>query len=319
MPDRLSSEAFDPLQEYAGLATVPAALTWSRLRTFLAVVDFGGVAAAADLLRVTAPAVSAAVSVLESELGTKLFAKSGRGVVPTEAGLVFAEHCRTLLGLVQTAREATRDAETARLRLGVVETAAETLLPGLLATFSTRHPGVELAIVVEPRDELFARLGHHELDLVLAGRPPRGSGFISRATRENSLIVVGAPGTGGNSTSGQRRDEVWLLRGHGSGTRETALGLLARMEPRPGVLTLGTQGACLAAARAGLGVTLVHLDAAKRDLELGALKEVRQRGTPLRRPWHLCTGPRPTRVAELFLAHVTDVGAAGEHPFRAVG
>ena len=301
----------DFLDEYAGPPDVPAALTWSRLRTFLAVVEFGGVAAAADLLHVTAPAVSAAVSVLENELGTKLFSKAGRGVVPTEAGLVFAEHCRTLLGLVTTAREAVRDAETSRLRLGVVETAAETLLPGLLASFARAHPGVELAIAVEPRDELFVRLGHHELDVVLAGRPPRGSGFVSRATRENSLIVVGAPGA--------RNDAVWLLRGRGSGTRETALGLLTRLEPQPGVLTLGTQGACLAAARSGLGVTLVHLDAVRRDLARGDLVEIRQRGTPMRRPWHLCTGQQPSRVAELLLAHVTEPGLTGEHAFRAVG
>lgn len=312
MPDRLLPDSADLFGEaYAGPPEVPAALTWSRLRTFLAVVEFGGVAAAADLLHVTAPAVSAAVSVLESELGTKLFTRAGRGIVPTEAGLVFAEHCRTLLGLVNTARESVRDAETARLRLGVVETAAETLLPGLLASFAATHPGVDLGIVIEPRDELFVRLGHHELDLVLAGRPPRGSGFTSRATRENSLILVGAPGS--------RHEATWLLRGRGSGTRETALGLLTKLEPQPGVLTLGTQGACLAAARAGLGVTLVHLDAVKRDLERGDLVEVRLRGTPMRRPWHLCTGLQPSRVAELFLVHVTDPGLVDGYAFRSVG
>lgn len=313
VPDRFLPDDLDLFgQAYAGPVEVPAALTWARLRTFLTVIDQGSITAAADLLHVTAPAVSAAISTLEAELGTKLFARSGRGIRPTSAGLVFAEHCRSLLGLVHQARESVRDAEASRLRLGVVETAAETLLPSLLASFSRVHPGVDLGIVVEPRDELFARLGHHELDLVLAGRPPRGTGFTSRATRENSLVLVGAPGAGGP-------EQVWLLRGRGSGTRESALALLTGLDPAPGVLTLGTQGACLAAARAGLGVTLVHLDAVRRDVARGELVEVRQRGTPLRRPWHLCSGTHPSGAAELFVAHVTDPGSVGVGAFRAVG
>lgn len=279
---------------------LPSALTWARLQTFCIVLDEGSITAAADLLMVSPPAVSAAIGVLESELGTKLFTRAGRGIVPTEAGEVFGGYARALLGLVEQARAAVRDADRGRLRVGVVTTAAETLLPRLIASFTRAHPRVELVLSVAPRDDLFAALGHHELDVVLAGRPPRGSGFISRATRGNSLVVVGAGDQTGAATG------TWLLREHGSGTRQTAEALLTGFDPRPPVLTLGTQGACVAGAREGLGVTLVHSNAVARELASGELVVVDVPGTPLDRPWHLCTGPMPTRAAELFIRHVTD-------------
>lgn len=288
---------------------VPATLTWARLRTFLTVIDAGSITAAADVLLVTAPAVSAAVSTLEAELDTKLFSRSGRGITATEAGLVFAGYCRTLIGLVGEARVAVQDMDRARLRLGAVATAAETLLPRLLASFTQAHPQIDLALRVQPRDELFTALGHHELDIVLAGRPPGESDFVSRATRDNALVLVAAP-TG-------RRD-MWLLRGPGSGTRETALALLTGRNDQPGVLTLGTQGACVAGAREGLGITLVHEEAVRRELGAGELIEIRAQGTPLRRPWHLCTGPNPSRAVEAFLDHVTDRHQVGTDALRRI-
>lgn len=67
-----------------------AAATWVRLQTFMAVYETGSVRVAAEALHVTPPAVSAAVTALESALGTTLFGKAGRGIVPTDAGETFA-------------------------------------------------------------------------------------------------------------------------------------------------------------------------------------------------------------------------------------
>ena len=45
-----------------------------------------------------------------------LFVKAGRGITPTEAGRAFADSCRTMLGLLQEARDGVREAERSRLR-----------------------------------------------------------------------------------------------------------------------------------------------------------------------------------------------------------
>lgn len=294
-----------------GERALPAAATWGRMQTLLAVVEHGSIRAAAESLHVTPPAVSAAITAVERELGTALFARAGRGIRLTDAGRTFAGYCRTIIGLLDEARSAVREADRARLRVGAVATASEFVLPRLMASFVRRFPKVELSLSVLPRDDIFAQVHHHELDVVLAGRPPRGSGLVTRARRPNKLVLIASPGHVGDPLTA-----TWLLRGPGSGTRETSTGLLAQLEAAPPTLTLGTHGAVVAAAREGLGVTLVHADAVSRDIAAGALAVVPLARTPLNRPWHLSTAPQPTRGAQLFLRHVTDRGEVGDEAFH---
>lgn len=295
----------------SGADDLPAAATWGRLQTFLAVYEAGSVRAAAGSLHVTPPAVSAAVGALESALGTALFTKSGRGIVPTDAADTFAGYVRRLLGLLTEAAGAVHDADRGRLRLGAVSTASEYVLPALIASFARAHPKVELSLSVLPRDELFALAADHSLDLVLAGRPPRGSGLVPRARRANRLVVVGHP-----DLTGEPLTLPWLLTGSGSGTRETALSLLTQLQAAPPLLTLGTAGAVIAAAREGLGVTLAHEASVQEPLAAGALKALVVQGTPLARPWNLCTTAEPTAATRLFLRHVVDRSMVGSHAFH---
>ena len=294
-----------------GTSGFPAAATWARLQAFMAVYEAGSVRAAAEGLHVTAPAVSAAVASLESAFGVTLFAKAGRGIVPTDSGDILAGYVRKLLGLLTEAAGAVHDADRGRVRIGAVATASEYLLPRLMASFVAAHPQVELSLSVLPRDEVFALAVDHAVDVVLAGRPPRGAGLMTRARRPNRLVLVGRPG--------QRADPLtttWLLTGLGSGTRDTTLSLLGRLQTAPPLLTLGTAGAVLAAARHGLGVTLVHEEAARPHLDNGDLATYPVPGTPLERPWHLCTASEPTAATRLFLQHVCDPDRVGDAAFH---
>lgn len=295
------------------LARLAAAATWSRLQTFLAVIDSGSVRAAAERLHVTPPAISAAVGSLERELGAALFVKDGRGIVATPAGYTFAGYARTMLGLLDEASIAVRDTETSRLRLGAVATAAEFVLPPLLAAFAQAHPTVELGLTVDSRDELFTALSHHEIDLVLAGRPPKGSGLVTRARRGTRLLVVAAPAVAGAMTSAA--NATWLLRSAGSGTLRATTELWAAHGNPARTLTLGTAGAVVAAARAGLGITLVHHDAVAEDLAGGRLVEVTLPGTPMDRPWHLVSNRAAPASARQFAAFVRDPHHVGDLVF----
>ncbi|WP_330230898.1 LysR family transcriptional regulator [Nocardia sp. NBC_00508] len=280
-----------------------------RMETFLAVARQGSIRRAAAQLHITEAAVSAAVAHIEKQLGAKLVAKSGRGIALTEAGRIYAEYCRGILGLMQEAQAAVRRAETGRLRIGVVATAGEYVLLRPLASFRRRFPDIELSLSVHPRDVLFLELQHHETDLVIAGRPPRDTGLVVRARRPSGLVVVGRPELDPLHTT-------WLLRGRGSGTREATLGLLDQLRIQPPTLTLGSHGAVLAAAREGLGVTLIHSDAISQDLENGVLRILPVDGTPLDRPWHAITTRTPTPTTRLFLTHLLDPAEVGTDAFH---
>lgn len=285
----------------------------SRLRTFLAVADTGSVRAAAARLHVTEPAVSTSIGQLSRQLGVELFAREGRGLRITPAGEVYADYCRTISGLFQEAHAAVMSAEEGPLRIGAVATASEVVLPPVLGTFRRRYPYVALGLTVAPRDQLFDHLRHHEVDLVIGGRPPHGAGFQLRATRENSLVVVGAP-----ETSTDLARTTWLMRGRGSGLLAATEGLLDQLELDPPRLTLGTHGAVVASARAGLGITLLHADAVADDLDRGSLVRLDVPGTPLHRPWVVATTPTTVPSSRLFVDHLTDATVMGPDVFHPV-
>ena len=268
--------------------------TRARLRALVALAETGSVRQAAESLVLTESTVSAAITALARELGVGLVEPEGRGVRLTPAGAVYAEYAGRILGLQDEAVAAAlgvSDPTRGVVRVAAVTTAGEYLLPGMLAGFRRQYPDVEVRLEVGPRRTVWALLDDHRADIAVAGRPPSGSSFRTRATRPNALIVVGAP-TG---------TDTWLLRERGSGTRETALALMATLETEPASLTLGSQGAAVAGAVAGLGLTLTSAEAVREHLDAGRLREIPVPGTPMERPWHLVTGPRPTATAELLV------------------
>lgn len=278
--------------------------TEARLRAFLTVADTGSVRAAAERLVVTESAVSAAVAALTAEVGVPLVERDGRGLRLSGAGRTYAGYARTILGLQEEALAAARgDGDRGRgpLRLAAVTTAGEHVLPPVLVSFLRRYPGIDLTLDVGTREQVWAGLAAHEADLVIAGRPPRSLDVVVRAVRHNELLVVGAPGL--SLPSGALR-ATWLMREAGSGTRATCEALLAEFDGDPRTLTLGSNGAVIAGAAAGLGITLVSRDAVSASLAAGALNEVPFPRTPLTRPWHVLTYQRAPAAAELFLEHL---------------
>ena len=77
-----------------------------RLRVLKAVVESGSVSGAAAYLNYTPSAVSQSITALERETGTVLLERAGRGIRPTDAGLLLCEHAGRVLATVQQAEEA---------------------------------------------------------------------------------------------------------------------------------------------------------------------------------------------------------------------
>lgn len=278
-------------------------MTPARLQSFLAIVDTGSARSAAAQLHVTESAVSASLASLQQEVGVTLFERQGRGLRLTESGAVFATYARQILGLLEESIVAARSGvapESGRLRLGAFTTAGEYLVPGLLADFRAAYPEVEVTLEVGVRDHILHRLDDHHLDVVVGGRPLPGRDMVSRATRDNSLIVVAAP-----DYDVDLEEATWLLREPGSGTRATMLALQESLGIVPATLSLGSHGAVIASAVLGLGVTLASTDAVGWYLEEGELVQLQATGTPMSRPWHLLTSSRPTATTDLFVDHLT--------------
>jgi DNA-binding transcriptional LysR family regulator len=154
---------------------------------------------------------------------------------------------------------------------------------------------------VAPRGTVWPMLARHEVDLVVAGRPPAGLDGRVRAVSPNTVVVVGPPGA---ASQFDPVTATWLLREPGSGIRATTASLLSGLDIAPAQMTLGSHGAVIAAAVAGLGVTLASRQAVRQHLASGVLVELSVPGTPLQRPWHAVSQALPTPTTELLIGHL---------------
>lgn len=287
-------------------------MTLHQLRTFVAVAERGSVRGAAEQLVVSQPAVSAALRALQDSLGVALVEPAGRGVRLTAAGTVFARYAQRVLGLLEEGRLAAAgsdDPARGHVRIAAVTTASEHVMPRLLADFRHRYPDVGVELAVGNREQIWSWMARREVDAALAGRPPTGSDLVIRGLRHNELVMVAAPAI---VPAGERLHldalaaRTWLLREQGSGTRATLEALMAGDAVDPPSLTLGSNGAVIAGAVAGLGVTLISRDAIERELDAGELVVIPTSVTPIERPWHAVTRREMTPTTRLFIDHLLD-------------
>jgi len=145
----------------------------AQLKMVKAVAQTGSVAQAALQLHCVPSNITTRIKQLESELGTPLFIRAGRGLAISAAGEVFLDYCERILALVEESKRAVDSNAIPRgkLRIGAVESSASGRLPPLLAEYHRRYPQVELELVTGAWAQLLDDLQHHRIDaaLVAAG------------------------------------------------------------------------------------------------------------------------------------------------------
>ncbi len=127
-------------------------MNFGHLRTFVAIVDAGGVHRAAARLNLSQPAVSRQIHALESDLGLTLFDRIGRRVQLTSEGEDLLRRTRRLLAEAESLSEragALKKGETGILRVGGTPQVIESMLADFLNRFREIYPGVEVQLVEE--------------------------------------------------------------------------------------------------------------------------------------------------------------------------
>jgi DNA-binding transcriptional LysR family regulator len=142
-----------------------------RIRVLCEVARHGSFSAAAAALGYTQPAISRQVATLEAEVGMKLVRRVPQGVVMTDAGRLLVGRGESIIARLTEAElelEALSGLEGGTLRLASFASGAAAIVPLAVAAFRSRHPKVELRIVMADPIESLPRLRAGELDLVLS-------------------------------------------------------------------------------------------------------------------------------------------------------
>ncbi|HTE52077.1 MAG TPA: LysR substrate-binding domain-containing protein [Kofleriaceae bacterium] len=245
-----------------------------ELRCFLLIVEHGSFTAASRPAHLSQPALTAAIHRLEEHFGARLLHRGRRGAEPSAAGRALLPGARAALAALEDGRRAVAELaglDRGEVRIGAGATVCSYLLPGPLAEFRRRHPGVRFRLREAFPDEIRGAVDAGDIDL----------GVVSGRGRDpwlrDELILVGPPGQ-------RTADAPFIAFPPGSATRQ----VLARHFPSADVvMELGSIASVMGNVRAGVGVALVSRVAAAGDLAAGRLVELPTAHTPIARRFAL--------------------------------
>jgi LysR family transcriptional activator of nhaA len=141
---------------------------------FWKVASCGGVVRASEELHITPQTISGQIQLLEQELKTELFARSGRRLELTEAGRFALGYAKEIFSLQSELEELVRlhpEGRPMEFRVGVSDAMPESLAYRLLEPATQMPEPVRIVCPEWKLDSLLSELAVHRLDLVLADSP----------------------------------------------------------------------------------------------------------------------------------------------------
>jgi DNA-binding transcriptional LysR family regulator len=275
--------------------------TFRQLEVFLAVARDGSVSRAARSLAMSQSAASGSLAELERQFDMQLFDRVGKRLSLNARGRSVRARAEAVL---EQARELERTLssgdDVGRLRVGATMTIGNYLAVPLVARFLRQHPGADITLSIANTEEIARQVGNFEIDVALVEGEIAGADLVVTPWRDDELVVFCAPGhpfaRKRALDDGDLRGAAWIVREHGSGTRQAfdraMRGLLPDLQI---ALTLQHTEAIKGAVAAGLGVGCVSRIALDDTLARGSLKACRVPHRDFRRQFYFLLDRRKHR------------------------
>lgn len=143
------------------------------LRAMIVGTELGSFARAAVQLCRSQSAVSMQLKKLEEQVGQPLFRRSGRGLVPTEAGETLLNHARRIVAAHDEAAVALGAVAAApTIRLGLPQDFFEDVMPDALSAFAALRPDAHVEVRAGRNFALEEEVRGGRLDVALAFAEP---------------------------------------------------------------------------------------------------------------------------------------------------
>lgn len=196
------------------------------LQYFEVIAKLEHVGKAAEQLHRTQPALTSCIRRLEAQCAAPLFERAGRGIRLTSAGKVLLKWAQRMRFDVEDARREIAgigQGLSGHVRIGIVPTAAQFLLPPVARRLLNEAPEVTLRMVVGLIDSLKPLLRAGEVDLMIGTESPNEDGLVSRVLAEDAIVVAASashPLFKGKPTLKDLVDYRWALQPPGAPTRD---------------------------------------------------------------------------------------------------
>lgn len=289
-----------------------------HLRLVAEVARTQSVTRAADRLHVTQSAVSHQLREIEARLGTPLFHRSGRRMVPTPAGAHLVQSAARVLDEIDRAESAI--GQLARNDAGEFRVCTQChtgyhWLPPLLHAVRRRFPKVDVRIAPEHTDHAIGALLDGKLDLAILNGDPKDARLRLLPLFQDEHAVIVAPdhpfAKRAFVTAEQLSRERLFLYSRSIDDALIVQTVLrpARLEPGDVTLIRLTE-AILEMVKAGLGVSVLPTWSIEPAIESGLVKAVRITKAGVFRRWDAATlaAAPPSPFLEYFVKELTKQG-----------
>ncbi|MEZ3498490.1 LysR substrate-binding domain-containing protein [Pantoea sp. KPR_PJ] len=151
---------------------LPVSLDMDALRSFVAGIEYGSFALAAQRLCRSPSAVSAQLKKLEAQCGTELVVKQGRKLGLTPGGEILLSYARRLLALNDEAQRAVRNEQlNGELHIGMQEDFGESIMPDMLSQLRREHPDLSIMARIDRNRALRQAALEKNVDVALLWQP----------------------------------------------------------------------------------------------------------------------------------------------------
>lgn len=165
-------------------------LTALDLRTFAAIVDLGGISAAARKLGLQKSSVSRDLAALEARLGARLFQRTTRRIALTEAGEVLSAYAHRVVEELENAEAAVsalHDAPRGHLAVTAPYAFVRHILAPRLAAFHARFPDLRVSLVPTIRNLDLIEEG---MDVAIRVGDLPSTSLIARRLAQTQVVLV---------------------------------------------------------------------------------------------------------------------------------
>ena len=204
-------------------------LNGRRLAVVASLAEKRNMSAVAQEFGISQPAISAALKDLELGLGTPLFERTARGLVPSGAGEIVAFFFKRVLAELRHIGPDLAASEgmlQGSVNVGALPLGRTQILPRAIAQLLARHPRLHVATFESPYEALAASLRSGDIDFILGAlRSPDDAKELQQQPLFQDRIAVIA--RAGHPLARAKpldfralRQATWVLSRHGSPSRE---------------------------------------------------------------------------------------------------
>lgn len=261
-------------------------ISQQQLEVLLYLVAEGSFSRAAKKMNLSQPSMTKHIANMEAILGTTVVKREKTGVILTPAGEIVHDVARKVLKLRNEAWEKIakiQEEESGDITIVASTIPATYILPHALSRFRKLHPGIHIIVQSTASEKALEMVLNGEPEMGIVGKRPVRGKFSTESLWQDRLVLAVPENhrwVGRHSvTLAEIMEEPFIARYKGSGTREVLERYLKEQAntdlTKFNIMAeFGSSEAVKEAILAGLGVSILSIQAITRELKLHLIKEV---------------------------------------------